>query len=484
MAHLIWFRADLRTHDNTALHEAARGASEPVIGIFLLAPGQWKEHDWATVKVDLMLRTLRDLSESLAEKKIPLLIKHADRFSDAPKALLKLAKEHHCSALFFNREYEVNEKKRDDAVISAFEKAGLAVHACDDQTVMQPGSVLTKDARPYTVFTPFKKAWIAKVQELDGVKVLAAPRARAEMPCKPDAVPESLPEFEGLKRPDLWPSGEEHALARLKEFADRRIDGYKDNRDFPAINGTSTLSPYLCIGAISPRQCIAAALDANDGHYDKGSTGAVQWISEVIWREFYKHLISAFPRLSMGRAFKPETERIRWRDDEAGFTAWCEGRTGVPIVDAAMRQLTKTGWMHNRLRMITAMYLTKDLFIDWRRGEKFFMQNLVDGDLSQNNGGWQWSASTGTDSAPYFRIFNPVSQSRSFDPKGSFIRKFLPELKQLDDDAIHEPWAGATLLRGAVDYPSKPVVDHSKARIRVLEAFKAISTGTSKSAEK
>jgi deoxyribodipyrimidine photo-lyase len=483
MPHLIWFRADLRTHDNTALHEAAKGTSEPVLGVFLLAPDQWKEHDWASVKVDLILRTLRDLSEALAEKNIPLLIRRADRFSQAPEALLKIAREHGCRALFFNREYEINERRRDDGVIEAFRNAKLEAHAYDDQTVLAPGTVLTKDSRTYTVFTPFKKAWIAKVRDAGGTKVYTAPRSRPFMPTRPDDVPASLREFDGLTRADLWPSGEEHARSRLKEFAGRRIATYKENRDFPAVNGTSTLSPYLTIGAISPRQCLVAALDANEGTYDAGNAGVVQWISELVWREFYRHLITAVPRLCMGRAFKPETERIRWRDDDAGFEAWCEGRTGVPIVDAAMRQLIKTGWMHNRLRMITAMYLTKDLFIDWRRGEKFFMENLVDGDLAQNNGGWQWSASTGTDSAPYFRIFNPVSQSRSFDPKGSFIRKFVPELATLDDDTIHAPWE-AGLLAKPVEYPAKPVADHAKARTRVMEAFRAIGTGSSKMADK
>lgn len=471
-------------HDNAALHEAAKDPATPVVGVFLLAPDQWKEHDWAPVKVDLILRTLADLSRSLAEKNIPLVVRRGERFSDAAAELLKVAREHGCTTLFFNREYEVNERRRDEQVIGAFTDAGLSARAYDDQTVLAPGSVLTKEGRAYTVFTPFKKAWIAKVQSVGGVHVLPAPRARSTMACASDPVPLSLSEFEGLTRPDLWPSGEKHAQARLRDFVAKRIDRYKEQRDFPGINGTSTLSPYLSIGAISPRQCIAAALDANDGKYDSGSPGVVHWISEVVWREFYRHLISAFPRLCMCRAFKPETERIRWRDDDEGFAAWCEGRTGVPIVDAAMRQLTRTGWMHNRLRMITAMYLTKDLFIDWRRGEKFFMQHLVDGDLAQNNGGWQWSASTGTDSAPYFRIFNPVSQSRTFDPTGNFIRKFVPELKDLDDDSIHEPWTLPMLLKGPLDYPAAPVADHSKARTRVMEAFRAVSPANASPAKK
>ena len=287
-------------------------------------------------------------------------------------------------------------------------------------------------------------------------------------------MPDAVAGFSGLKRPDLWPAGETAAKSQLETFIAERLGGYKAQRDFPGVNGTSAISPWLAIGAISARQCLDAAAAANAGKLDSGDPGAVHWISELVWREFYKHLIAAFPRLCIGRAFKPETELIRWRDDPDGLAAWKEGRTGVPIVDAAMRQLLQTGWMHNRLRMVSAMFLTKDLFIDWREGEAHFMRHLVDGDLAQNNGGWQWSASTGTDAAPYFRIFNPVSQSRTYDPAGRFIRKFCPELADLDNDAIHEPWKLPGLLRGGIDYPP-PIVEHSAVRERVIEAFQSIS---------
>lgn len=475
MTHLVWFRSDLRTRDNTALARACEAAGSRVIGVFLLAPAQWRLHDWATVKVDLILRTLRELCASLQEKNIPLLVRPAPLFSDAAPALLSIARQNGCTALHFNREYELNELRRDQAVLAAFEHERIAAHGHDDQTVLPPGEVRTKEGKTYTVFTPFKKAWIARVVERGGTHVQIAPRKRPAMPFPPDPVPASLPEFAGLTRPDLWEGGEAHAESRLCSFISRRLAAYKAARDIPSINGTSTLSPYLSIGAISPRRCFAAALEANDGSYDTGGAGHVQWISELIWREFYRHLIVAFPRLCMHRAFRPETERIRWRDDEEGFHAWCEGRTGVPIVDAAMRQLAQTGWMHNRLRMVAAMYFTKDLFIDWRRGEKFFMQSLVDGDLAQNNGGWQWSASTGTDAAPYFRIFNPASQSRTFDPTGAFIRRFVPELGSLSDESIHEPWTLPPLSRSRLDYPSTPIADHAKARLRVMEAFQGLT---------
>ncbi len=233
------------------------------------------------------------------------------------------------------------------------------------------------------------------------------------------------------------------------------------------------LSPYLTAGVLSVRQCAAAAIEANDGQLDGGHEGIVQWIDELVWREFYKHILVGFPRVSMHRAFKLETERLVWTDNDSQFEAWCHGQTGVPIVDAAMRQLTTTGWMHNRLRMITAMYLSKNLFIDWRRGERFFMQHLIDGDLAANNGGWQWAASTGTDAAPYFRIFNPVSQSKRFDPEGAFIRQFVPELADLDDSEIHDPSCLPSLVRSRLDYP-EPLVDLSVSRKKAIDAFKAL----------
>jgi deoxyribodipyrimidine photo-lyase len=258
----------------------------------------------------------------------------------------------------------------------------------------------------------------------------------------------------------------------LQHFVKERIERYKTDRDSPATAGTSTLSPYLASGVISARQCLESAVAANNGRVDSGKTGVVTWISELIWREFYRHILMGYPRVCRHQPFRLETKQIEWDEDDAHFEAWCAGRTGFPIVDAGMRQLARTGWMHNRVRMITAMFLTKDLFIDWRRGEAHFMRHLVDGDLASNNGGWQWSASTGTDAAPYFRIFNPYSQSRKCDPTGDYIRKFVPELAGLDDDSIHQP---EPLAADANDYP-QPIVDRTQTKERVMAAFKAIKS--------
>ncbi|MCA9279504.1 MAG: deoxyribodipyrimidine photo-lyase [Phycisphaeraceae bacterium] len=475
MRPLVWMRTDLRTHDNPALHHACKASSRGVVAVFTICPKQWLSHDMAPIKAAFILRNLKDLSETLAKKNIALKIIETPTFATVPKLLKKLANEHECDALYFNREYEVNEQERDEEVTKVFESAGISIHAFTDQCVFAPGEVLTGKGDPYTVFTPFKKSWCAAVDEdRDRIELLSAPRKLAEMVSTPDDIPASIKGFSiADPREDLWHAGEKHAISRLNAFIENRLRSYKDARDVPAINGTSTISPYLASGVVSLRTCVHAAVQANNGKLDTGNIGATTWISELVWREFYKHILFHFPRVCKHRAFKVETERLRWNDNNEHFAAWCEGRTGFPIVDAAMRQLVQTGWMHNRLRMIVAMFLSKNLFLDWRLGERFFMRHLIDGDLAPNNGGWQWSASTGTDAAPYFRIFNTVTQSKKFDPDGSFIRKFVPELKDVDNDAIHDPSTLPELARANLDYP-QPIVDLKQTRERAIEAFREL----------
>lgn len=481
----MWFRSDLRTADNTALAAAARervgsgagGGEGGVIGVYVITPGQWRDHDWAAVKVEFVLRTLAALSRDLAALNIPLLIRSVDRFTGVPRLLVNLAREHGCGRVHFNREYEVNEAARDEAVGAAFEKAGLGVHMHHDQTVLAPDELATQAGNFYTVFGAFRRSWVKRLEETGqgqaGPALRAAPAKQAGTGVEPDAPPARVPGFESGVDPGLWPAGERAAIDRLHAFVEHKIEDYDQARDVPILAMTSTLSPYLACGAISVRQCLAEAMAANGGTLDNPKRpGATRWISELVWREFYRHVLVGFPRVSMNRAFQPGTGKVRWRDDPEGFKAWCEGRTGFPIVDAGMRQLRATGWMHNRLRMITAMFLTKDLLIDWRLGERFFMQNLVDGDLANNNGGWQWSASTGTDAAPYFRVFNPTSQSKKVDPDGEFIRRWVPELAKVEGKAVHDPSELSELARARLGYPA-PIVDHAKARVRVIEAFEA-----------
>lgn len=474
MRPLIWFRSDLRTTDNPAVHQACLEADRGAVALFVITPGQWAEHHWAPVKVSFMLRTLEVLSERLRSLNIPLLIRDTGRFGGVPALLLETAREFGCDALFFNREYEVNESRRDTEAVRLFSGEGFTARAFTDQVLVEPGKLRTGAGAFYRVFTPFRKALYRRLKEKGIPDPSGTPRRMPELAAPPDPIPLSVPGFEtSAHRSGLWPAGEDAAVQRLERFAEQQLADYHDLRDRPALDGTSRLSPYLTVGAVSVRQCLRAALGENRDRLQRGGRGGDTWISELAWREFYRHVMVGFPRVSMDRAFLTETETLDWREDESGLEAWREGRTGFPIVDAGMRQLRDTGWMHNRLRMITAMFLTKDLFIDWRRGERHFMRQLIDGDLASNNGGWQWSASTGTDAAPYFRIFNPTSQSRKVDPDGVFIRSQLPELQGITGPAIHDPSLLPATERRHIDYP-EPVVDHAAARLSAIAAFRAV----------
>jgi deoxyribodipyrimidine photo-lyase len=357
---------------------------------------------------------------------------------------------------------------RDEQVDEAVRAAGATVQSLDDQTIVPPDGLRTGSGGYYTVFTPYRRRWTEVVKASWPIRLRDKPKRQQRLSVGREPV-----ETITFHTSRYWPAGEREAERRLSKFIEQRIGAYDKQRDYPAVDGTSTLSPYLAAGCISARQCLVAADRANGGEIEGPGGGATTWISELIWREFYRHVMVGFRRVSMNRPFKLVTERLKWSDDEARFEAWREGRTGVPIVDAAMRQLHATGWMHNRLRMITAMYLTKDLRIDWRRGERHFMQHLVDGDLASNNGGWQWSASTGTDSVPYFRIFNPYTQGERFDANGEFVRRWLPELKDVEDDLIHDPTAWPLGMHERTGYP-RPIVDHAAARLEALAMFKAI----------
>jgi deoxyribodipyrimidine photo-lyase len=334
----------------------------------------------------------------------------------------------------------------------------------DARCVFAPGTVLTGSKEMFKVFTPFSNAWLKRLMA-EGYQVWPKPVSRGEA-LNWLSVQFAYPKVDS----SAWPIGEEHVLARLRDFCAEKVDAYGEQRDFPAIAGTSQLSPYLALGIITVRQCLAAMEAALDQlPFERGAAGFV-WLNELIWREFYQHLLVAFPHLSKHKAFKADTEHVRWLWDEMRFKAWCEGNTGYPIVDAAMRCLNQTGWMHNRLRMIVASFLTKDLHIDWRHGERYFMQQLIDGELAANNGGWQWAASTGADAAPYFRIFNPTTQGQRFDEKGIFIKQWLPELAEVPEKYIHIPQDWLTVFQPQNVYPA-PIVDHSESRAIALALF-------------
>ncbi|MBB3047540.1 deoxyribodipyrimidine photo-lyase [Litorivivens lipolytica] len=457
MSTLIWFRTDLRTHDNTALHFAAQHAhdnNEPLRAVFIATPGQWQQHVMSARQQFLIFLALDALQKTLAEKGIAFDLLEVETFADIPKALSAYANKHKASALFANREYLVNEIRRDEAVETALT---CPCHWHHDKLIIEPGALLNGSGQPYKVFSPFAKAWRALRDERRPTP-RQRPRALGEA-----LKPKKLKPF--CEPADIkdWPADEDSALQQLRTFCQEKVQDYKDKRDLPAEPGTSKLSAALAIGLLSPRQCLARLL-AEQAKIEEQGSGEFTWLSELIWREFYQHVAFHYPRVVMGRAFKPETDNIRWRDSEEDFQAWCEGRTGFPIVDAGMRQLKETGWMHNRLRMITAIFLVKDLHIDWRRGEEYFMSQLIDGEFAANNGGWQWAASTGTDAAPYFRVFNPTTQGQRFDPEGHFIRRFVPELKDLSARDIHN-------RPGTANYPA-PIVDHKLAREHAIALFK------------
>ena len=468
---LIWLRSDLRIDDNTALSAACERG--PTVAVWIASPGQWRAHDDAPCKVDFWLRNLRELRQSLGKLNIPLLIRKVDTWDKVPKALLKLCRELKIEGVHWNDEYGVNETARDETTRDLLKASGIGAHSYLDQLLFAPGTILTRNGHYYQVFGQFRRACHEHLhRSLPGM----APQVHRQAPVAVDSdpIPEHIPGFatptQHLR--DLWPAGEQEAQRRLQTFIDEDVDDYLHQRDFPAEPGTSQLSAYLAAGVISARQCLHAAMSNNRGEFDGGSSGVQTWVNELLWREFYKHILVGYPQVSRHRAFRSHTEALPWRDAPEDLKAWEEGRTGFPLIDAAMRQLLATGWMHNRLRMVVAMFLTKNLLIDWRLGERHFMRHLIDGDLAANNGGWQWSASTGTDSVPYFRIFNPVTQSQRFDAKGVFIRQWIPELAAVDKKLIHSPASKAADSSGC--HYHQQIVDLGESRQRALEAFKSL----------
>ncbi|MFJ4441777.1 deoxyribodipyrimidine photo-lyase [Pseudomonas sp. NPDC089422] len=468
---LIWLRSDLRINDNSALSVACERG--PTVALWLASPGQWQAHDDAACKVDFWLRNLRQLRQSLDPLNIPLLVRTIDTWDQAPATLLEVCRQHSIKAVHWNDEYGINEERRDAATRKLLEDSGIRAHSYLDQLFFRPGTILTRSGDYFQVFSQFRKVCLEHLHR--SLPSLARPvKPQQPLGITSDPIPQHIEGFDKPARTlsEYWPAGEDEAQARLARFVDETVEDYGHLRDLPAKPGTSQLSAYLAAGVISPRQCLHAALASNRGEFDSGNSGVQTWINELLWREFYKHILTGYPQVSRHRAFRSQTEALPWRDAPDDFKAWQEGRTGFPIIDAAMHQLLHTGWMHNRLRMIVAMFLSKNLLIDWRLGERHFMRHLIDGDLAANNGGWQWSASTGTDAVPYFRIFNPVSQSQRFDPEGRFIRHWLPELRGLDEKSIHQPVKSADLF--ANNSYHSPIVDLGSSRQRALEAFKGL----------
>jgi deoxyribodipyrimidine photo-lyase len=471
---IVWLRRDLRLDDNVALVRAAR-ASDRVVCAFVLDPDLLRGPTVGPPIVTFFFDALAELRATLRDLGSDLALLEGE----AARELLALAERTNASAVFYNRDDAPGARARDERVATALRARGLAVDAALDQVYFGANEVLKADGTPYTVFTPYKRRWLERLQAdpREPVGSLAAARAKFAARAavgETRAVP--APESYGHARAALEVSaGERAAREQLDAFIARRIVRYADDRNAPSLPGTSYLSPHLRAGTIGIRTCVAAALAAAKRAPGGRATGAETWLSELVWRDFYQQILANFPHVAR-EPFVASAKRLPWRDDDAAFAAWTRAETGYPIVDAAMAQLRATGWMHNRLRMIVASFFTKDLLLDYRRGEAHFERALVDGDLAANNGGWQWSASTGTDAAPYFRVFNPVLQSKKFDPQGAFIRRMLPALATLSGDAVHAPWTLAPLEAASLgfrlgrDYP-EPIVDHAVARDRALAAF-------------
>lgn len=457
---LIWFRNDLRIHANPAIERAVE-SGQPSVAVVCLTPQSWTAHDEGVLRMGLWRARLIELQGELSTLNIPLKVLQIGHFSASPSALVDLMQRIGATQLLFNQEYPLNERIRDRQVEEAVKAAGFACSSFHGELIIPPGEVKTGQGTEFKVYTPFSRAWRRQLPRFDRpIRAIKEPLPASGVSA--DEIPADLGWKSLSHDPQRWPVSSEAIRARVYAFVEERERDYAAKRDFPAIDGTSRLSPYLTIGAVSPLQLMHVLRNQYaDESWLEGS-----WLNEIIWREFYRHLLVAFPELNKLEPFRPETEaRIRWVDDPQAFDAWCRGETGFPIVDAAMKQLLATGWMHNRLRMVVGSFLTKLLGVDWRLGEKFFMQHLIDADFPSNLGGWQWSASTGADAAPYFRIFNPIAQSQKFDPEGEFLAFWLPELANLPPKQRHFPGAGVEFGRPAA------IIDYPSARKRALDSY-------------
>ena len=462
-AALVWFRRDLRDRDHAAL-SAALAQGGPVHCAFVfdtdILDALPSRRDR---RVHFIRESLVELDAALRQRGGGLIVRHGRAAEEIPA----LAKALGVKAVYCNRDYEPAAKARDENVASALSAHGIDFHALKDQAVFDSREVLTQAGKPFTVFTPYKNAWLKRLTAADYAECRCAGQLA---PVTSTDVP-SLADL-GFEETDLAEVGIHPGMSGAQqlwdEFRAGRIKRYGALRDFPAVKGVSYLSVHLRFGTISIRELVRTAI------LEQADT----WLNELIWRDFYFMILDQFPHAA-GQAFKPEYDAIRWDDWPEGLAAWQAGRTGYPLVDAAMRQLNYSGWMHNRLRMVVASFLTKDLGIDWRLGERYFARQLNDFDLSANNGGWQWAASSGCDAQPYFRIFNPITQSEKFDPEGRFIRRYVPELAQVPDKYIHAPWKMGRIEQEALgvvigrDYPA-PIVDHAEAREKTLARYAVV----------
>ena len=482
---LVWFRRDLRSTDHAALHYALKQARRVwcvfVFDTDILAPLPRADRRVvfirdSLVELDEALRQLATEREAPHAQEAGLIVLHGSALTEIPR----LAQQLGVQAVFANHDDEPAALARDAKVRGKLSDVGAALFTSKDHVIFERNEILTGNDTPYGVFTPYKNNWLKKIDEfyVKAYPVAAHAQHLAAIPAHVGMRATDGARIPGLGELGFEPTdalkvhaGMSGAQVLLDDFLER-MDHYRDTRDFPGVKGPSYLSTHLRFGTVSIRLLAKLAWDRSKS----GSEGAQTWLSELIWRDFYHQVMHHHPHV-IGHSFKREYDKIKWMSGakaEARFAAWCGGRTGYPLVDAAMRQINQTGYMHNRLRMVVASFLIKDLGIDWRWGERYFAEKLLDFDLAANNGGWQWAASSGCDAQPYFRIFNPINQSQKFDAAGKFIRRYVPELAHLSDKAIHAPWQGD--LGDAVDYPA-PIVQHDEARAETLERYAVVKSG-------
>ena len=458
---LIWFRRDLRLFDQAALHYALKASSQ-VLAVFIFDTEILAQLPRQDRRVAFIWHSLQQLKAELMEHGSDLIVRHGKATDEIPR----LARERKASAVYTNHDYEPLAIARDADVAQQLSAQGIGFHSFKDQVIFERDEIVTQAGGMYRVFTPYKRSWLANVNEARLKSYPIQPYVQRLAKFTEPKLP-SLSEL-GFEDSDVeaFKPGMNGGEALFDDFC-TRIAHYREARDFPAVKGPSYLSVHLRFGTVSIRELARTA-------WKIGGVGAETWLSELIWREFYQQILWHRPDV-VEHAFQPEYDALPFPNNRDYFAAWCEGHTGYPIIDAAMRQLNQTGYMHNRLRMIAASFLVKDLLVDWRWGERYFAEKLIDYDLAANNGGWQWAASTGCDAQPYFRIFNPTTQSQRFDKEGTFIRRYCPELAQLGNEAIHAPWLRGTdeaaRYKIEKDYP-QPIVDHTAARLAALALFK------------
>lgn len=464
---LVWFRRDLRDFDHAALYHALKKAKQ-VYCVFVFDTDILdKLPNKQDRRVEFIWESVSELKETFQKRGADLIVK----YGKATDIIPALARELNIEAVFANHDYEPQSLKRDNHVASTLAAQNIVLHTYKDQVLFEKDEVLNLSNKPYAVFTPYRNAALKKLDDFY-LKPYPVEKYIAHLAKIPAQKLTSLNNI-GFERTNLkeikLPTGMKGGSALVRDFLDR-IQHYQEARDFPAVKGVSYLSTHLRFGTVSIRYLASLAKNLQN-------KGADCWLNELIWRDFYFMVLHHHPHVAAGQSFNAKFNALPFHNNKVHFKAWCEGQTGYPLIDAAMRQINQTGYMHNRLRMVVASFLTKDLLIDWRWGEQYFAVNLIDFDLSANNGGWQWAASTGCDAQPWFRIFNPVTQSQRFDGKGTFIRKYVPELNQCNDKEIHAPWQISSEKQQSIglivgkNYPH-PIVNHKTQRQLAIDLYK------------